>query len=101
MEEFIQQLTLSQRQFRLIREDELRSNVEKSVKKTTSSSLQPTSRMIHSVTSSEIGVTQRTYISNTFDFKTNFFRHTVTELYTYVSLDLSMLLIGSIVKEYE
>lgn len=51
MEEFIQQLTLSQRQFRLIREDELRSNVEKSVKKTTSSSLQPTSRMIHSYTS--------------------------------------------------
>lgn len=29
MEEFMKQLTLSQRQFRLIREEELRSNVEK------------------------------------------------------------------------
>lgn len=48
MEEFIQQLTLSQRQFRLIREDELRSNVEKSVNKPSSSSLQPANRISYS-----------------------------------------------------
>ena len=48
MEEFIQQLTLSQRQFRLIREDDLRSNVEKSVNKASSSSLQPANRISYS-----------------------------------------------------
>ena len=48
MEEFIQQLTLSQRQFRLIREDDLRSNVEKSVNKPSSSSLQPANRISYS-----------------------------------------------------
>lgn len=77
MEEFIQQLTVSQRQFRLIREEGLRSTIEeREVKK--------------EAFAARIAVTSspRNYVFNTFTFKTNFFRNVLTELHTYVLKDV-------------
>ena len=78
MEEFIQQLTVSQRQFRLIREEGLRSMVEnRSVKK------EPFAVPI------AVAPSPRNYVFNTFDFRTNFFRNVLTELHTYVMASVS------------
>lgn len=70
MEDFIHQLTISQRHYHLINEEGLRQEVEAQTEKEYFA--RPSRAPI------------RSFVSDTFVFKTNFFRNLLTELYTYV-----------------